>query len=87
MKMKKIPMRMCVVTREKCEKRNLIRVVKNKEGEVKVDLTGKINGRGAYIKKDIEVLNKARKNKILERTLEINISDALYDELEKIINE
>ncbi len=87
MKMKKIPMRMCVVTREKCEKRNLIRVVKNKEGEVLVDLTGKINGRGAYIKKDIEVLNKARKNKILERTLEINISDALYDELEKIINE
>ena len=80
-------MRMCVVTREKCEKRNLIRVVKNKEGEVLVDLTGKINGRGAYIKKDIEVLNKARKNKILERTLEINISDALYDELEKIINE
>lgn len=87
MKMKKIPMRMCVVTREKCEKRNLIRVVKNKEGEVLVDLTGKINGRGAYIKKDIEVLNKARKNKILERTLEINISDVLYDELEKIINE
>lgn len=87
MKMKKIPMRMCVVTREKCEKRNLIRVVKNKEGEVLVDLTGKINGRGAYIKKDVEVLNKARKNKILERTLEINISDALYDELEKIINE
>lgn len=87
MKMKKIPMRMCVVTREKCEKRNLIRVVKNKEGEVLVDLTGKMNGRGAYIKKDVEVLNKARKNKILERTLEINISDALYDELEKIINE
>ena len=87
MKMKKIPMRMCVVTREKCEKRNLIRVVKNKEGEVLVDLTGKINGRGAYIKKDIEVLNKARKNKILERTLEINISDALYDELEIIIKE
>ena len=87
MKMKKIPMRMCVVTREKCEKRNLIRVVKNKEGEVLVDLTGKINGRGAYIKKDVEVLNKARKNKILERTLEININDALYDELEKIINE
>lgn len=87
MKMKKIPMRMCVVTREKCEKRNLIRVVKNKEGEVLIDLTGKMNGRGAYIKKDVEVLNKARKNKILERTLEINISDALYDELEKIINE
>ena len=67
MKNKKIPLRTCVVTKEKLEKKDLIRVVKNNENEVFVDLTGKANGRGAYIKKDIDVLNKARKSKILGR--------------------
>ena len=57
MKNKKIPLRTCVVTKEKLEKKDLIRVVKNNENEVFVDLTGKANGRGAYIKKDIDVLN------------------------------
>jgi len=66
MKNKKIPLRTCVVTKEKLEKKDLIRVVKNNENEVFVDLTGKANGRGAYIKKDIDVLNKARKSKVLE---------------------
>ena len=56
MKVKKIPMRMCSVTRERFPKQELLRVVKTKEGEVKVDLTGKLNGHGAYIKKDLEVL-------------------------------
>ena len=67
MKNKKIPLRTCVVTKEKLEKKDLIRVVKNNENEVFVDLTGKANGRGAYIKKDIDVLNKARKSKILDK--------------------
>lgn len=66
MKNKKIPLRTCVVTKEKLEKKDLIRVVKNNENEVFVDLTGKANGKGAYIKKDIDVLNKARKSKVLE---------------------
>lgn len=86
MKTKKIPMRTCVVSREKLEKKDLIRIVKNNNDEVSVDLTGKANGRGAYIKKDIEVLNKARKSKVLEKHLETSISDEIYDEIENIIN-
>lgn len=79
--MKKIPMRSCIVTMEKLEKKDLIRVVKNKDNEVFVDLSGKANGRGAYLKKDIEVINKCRKNKILDRKLEIEIPDNIYEEL------
>ena len=87
MKNKKIPLRTCVVTKEKLEKKDLIRVVKNNENEVFVDLTGKANGRGAYIKKDIDVLNKARKSKILDKHLETNIDDSVYEKLEEIINQ
>ena len=85
MKQKKIPLRTCVVTKEKLEKKDLIRVVKNNEGVVSVDLTGKANGRGAYIKKSIEVLNDAIKSKVLERHLETTISDEIYEELKNII--
>lgn len=87
MKVKKIPMRSCVVTREKCEKRDLIRIVRTPEGEVKIDLNGKMNGRGAYIKKDATVVDKARKSKVLERHLEVNVPDTIYDELKKFISE
>ena len=86
MKMRKIPLRTCVVTKEKYEKKDLIRVVKNNEGKVFVDESGKANGRGAYLKKDIDVLNKARQSKILERQLEISIPDEIYEELSNIIN-
>lgn len=86
MKTKKIPLRTCVVSKEKLEKKDLIRIVKNNEGSVFVDLTGKANGRGAYIKKDIDVLEKAIKTKILERHLETTISDEIYNELRVIIN-
>ena len=79
--MKKIPMRTCVITREKLEKKDLIRVVRTPEGSVVIDETGKMNGRGAYLKKDIEVINKAQKSKVLERVLETNISEELYDNL------
>ena len=85
MKVKKIPMRMCSVTREKFPKQELIRVVKTPEGEVKIDETGKLNGHGAYIKKDLEVLEKAKKTKALGRALEIEIPDSIYLELEEII--
>lgn len=85
-KTKKIPMRSCVVTSEKLPKRELLRIVKTKEGEILVDETGKINGRGAYIKKDLEVLEKAKKSKILERKLEIEISEEVYKEVENAIN-
>lgn len=80
-------MRMCVVTRERFPKQELIRVVVNKEGIVTVDVTGKANGKGAYIKKDIEVLKKAKTTKVLDRTLNVTISDDVYNELESIIGE
>ena len=85
MKQKKVPLRTCVVTKEKLEKKDLLRVVKNNEGEVFVDETGKANGRGAYIKKDIETLEKAIKTKALDRHLETTISDEVYEEIRKII--
>ncbi len=81
MKPKKIPMRTCVITHEKYPKKELIRIVRTPEGKVEIDLTGKANGRGAYLKKDKEVIEKARKNKILEKHLEIKIEDNIYDEL------
>lgn len=86
MKVKKIPLRTCVVTKEKLEKRELLRIVKNNNGEVFIDLTGKANGRGAYIKKNIDVVNMAKKTKILDKHLQISIPDEIYDELMNIIN-
>ena len=84
--MKKIPMRSCVVTREKLPKNELIRVVRGTDGSVFVDFTSKANGRGAYIKADLEVLDKAIKNKILERRLEVNIPDSVYEEIRNYVN-
>ena len=85
MKVKKIPMRMCSVTRERFPKIELLRVVKTPEGEVKVDLSGKLNGHGAYIKKDLSVLEKAIKAKSLARALECEIPSSIYEEIENII--
>ncbi len=86
MKNRKIPLRTCVVTKEKLEKKNLIRIVKNNMGDIFVDKTGKANGRGVYIKKDINVLEKAKKTKILDKMFEKNIEDKIYDDIENIIN-
>ena len=86
MKQRKIPMRSCIVTKEKCEKKDLIRVVRNNKGEVSVDLTGKANGRGAYLKKDVNVIKKAMETKALERHLEVLIPQERYDELILIAN-
>lgn len=79
--MKKVPMRKCIVTGEILEKNKLIRVVRTKEGEVFVDSTGKMNGRGAYLKRDIDVINRCKKNKILDRRLEVNVPEDIYEEL------
>lgn len=79
-------MRMCVVTREKFPKKELIRVVKSEDGVV-IDLTGKVNGRGAYLKKDISVIEKAEKSKILEKHLETSIPSEIYINLKNIIEE
>ena len=85
MKTKKIPLRTCVVTKESLPKGELLRIVRTPEGVVPVDETGKMNGRGAYIKKDINVLEKAMKTKVLEKKLECKIEDYVYEEIKNII--
>ena len=85
--MKKIPMRSCVVTNEKLPKKELIRVVRTPEGSVIVDESGKANGRGAYLKKSIETFEKARKSKILNKKLEIEVPDSVYEELKSKVGE
>lgn len=84
MKTKKIPMRMCVVTREKWPKKDLIRIV-HFEGKTFVDVSGKQNGKGCYLKKDANVINDARKKKILNHIFETEVSDEIYDELLKLV--
>ena len=85
MKNRRIPLRTCVVTREQFPKNELLRVVRDNAGNVSVDETGRMNGRGAYLKKDIEVLDKARKTKVLEKHLECKIEDSVYDKIKEII--
>lgn len=88
MKVKKVPLRMCLGCQEMKPKKELIRVVKNKEGEIKVDFTGKAAGRGAYICKDINCLEKCIKGKKFEKAFETKISDEIYEKLrEALINE
>lgn len=82
--MRKIPMRTCVVTKEKLPKKELIRIVRTTDGVI-VDKTGKVNGRGAYLKIDKEVFEKAKKTKILNRQLEVEVKDEVFDELNKLI--
>ena len=83
-KMKKIPLRSCIVTKEQLPKYELIRVVRTTDGEVKIDLTSKLNGRGAYIKKDISVIEEAEKKKILNRHLNVDVKEEIYEELKKL---
>lgn len=87
MKIKKIPLRMCTGCMEMKPKKELIRVVKSPEGEVSVDLTGKKSGRGAYICKNIECLEKAVKAKRLSRNLDVAIDEEVYNRLKEEINE
>ncbi len=84
--MKNIPQRSCVICRIKKDKKDLIRIVKNKENEIKIDKTGKQDGRGAYICDNIQCLEKAIKSKQLEKALQIKIEDEVYENLRKIIN-
>ena len=81
MSVKKIPMRMCTGCREMKPKRDLIRVVKTPEGEIKLDRTGKLNGRGAYICKKAECLKKAEKSNALARAFEMKIDAEIYERL------
>lgn len=85
MKVKKIPQRMCTGCMEMKPKKELVRVVKNKEGEVSVDLQGKKPGRGAYICRSVECFEKAYKTKRLERNLEVKIDEVLYNNIKEEI--
>ncbi|WP_294156381.1 YlxR family protein [uncultured Clostridium sp.] len=88
MKVKKIPLRMCTGCMEMKPKKELIRIVKTPEGEVCVDMTGKKSGRGAYVCKSIECLEKSFKARRLSRNLDTPISEEIYDKLkEEIGNE
>ena len=83
--MKKIPLRTCIITKEKLPKKDLFRIVRTPDGEVVIDESGKLNGRGAYLKKDIEVINQAEKNKILNRHLEVEVKSDIYEKLRELI--
>jgi uncharacterized protein len=82
---KKIPMRKCVATGEMRPKKEMIRIVRSKEGEVSVDLTGKKSGRGAYLSKDREAILLAKKKNILSRHLDVAIPEQIYEELLTIV--
>lgn len=83
--MKKQPQRTCIGCNSKKDKRELIRIVKNKQGEIKLDRTGKLDGRGAYICDNIECLEKAIKSKRLERTFETQIEEKIYEDLRGVM--
>lgn len=80
---KKIPQRQCMGCRERKPKRDMIRIVRATDGQVRLDFGGKMNGRGAYICPDPECLKKVRKSKALDRSLEVPIPEEVYERLEK----
>ena len=82
---KKIPLRKCVATGEMLPKKAMIRVVRSKEGDVSVDITGKKSGRGAYVSKSEQAVEIARKKNILDRQLEAKVPDDVYEELLTLI--
>ncbi len=85
MKVNKPVLRTCVVSHEVCEKKDLIRVVRTPEGNVIVDTKGKANGRGAYLKGDLAVIEKAKKTKALDKKLEAAVPEEIYEELKKLV--
>lgn len=85
MKTKKIPLRTCIVTKEKLPKRELLRIVRTPEGNIIIDESGKANGRGAYLKKDLLVFEKAKQTKALNRQLEVEVPDQIFEDLKKYV--
>ena len=84
---RKIPLRKCILTNEMYPKKELLRIVVNKENEIFVDPTGKKNGRGSYVVKDLEKVEAAREKKVLERKLGMSteVLDPIYDEIIRLI--
>ncbi len=87
MNQRKPILRTCIISREVCEKKDLIRIVRSPEGLVLIDLKGKANGRGAYLKKDRDIILKAKKTKALDKKLEVAVPDNIYDELLGLLND
>lgn len=86
-KKRKIPLRKCVVTNEMKPKQDMMRVVRNKEGEVFIDPTGKKNGRGAYVTMERSVIEKAEKDNVLESVFNVPIDRSLYEELKELVGD
>lgn len=87
MKTKKIPMRMCLGCGEMKPKRDLIRIVKSKDGDISLDLTGKKSGRGAYICRDVNCLRQAHFKHKLEKSFSCAIETEVYDRLESELSQ
>lgn len=84
-KPRKVPMRKCIATGEMKPKKELVRIVRSKEGEVSIDPTGKKSGRGAYLSKNKDAVLLAKKKNILANHLQVSIDESLYDELLELI--
>lgn len=87
MKIKKIPLRSCVVTHEKLPKQDLLRIVRTPEGKIVVDQSSKLNGRGIYIKKDITTYKLLKKNNIIAKKFQCAVDENIYKEIEEILEE
>lgn len=81
MNKRKVPLRKCAATGDMLPKKDMIRIVRTKEGEVSVDLTGKKSGRGTYVSKTEEAVEKARQNNAIEKQLAVKVPDQIYDDL------
>ena len=86
-KVRKIPMRQCMGCNEHKPKQELLRVVRSPEGEISLDFTGKKNGRGAYLCRDVKCLRRARKSRRIDKVLETEIPDEVYDRMEREMEE
>lgn len=84
--MKKIPLRKCLATQEQFPKKELIRIVKNNNGEVFIDETGRANGRGAYLNRSVEAVNLAQSKRLIDRALETKVPDELYQKLKELVS-
>lgn len=87
MKRRKIPIRKCVASNEQHPKSEMFRIVRLEDKTIEVDLTGKARGRGAYLSKNKEAINLAKKKKILDRHLEVSVPDEIYDDLLKLLGD
>ena len=84
--MKKIPLRKCLATNEQLPKKELLRVVKDKDGVITIDTTGRSNGRGAYLKPSLEAIELAEKRHLLDRALETSVPSSIYEQLKEMVN-